>query len=240
MKILFSTVLVLLSLGSQPLESQEQIDSDRATEAGWVSLFDGKSFDGWRGYAQETMPSGWTIDEGAMCACDPGPGMDIVSIDTYTSFVFEVEWKVNNGSNSGIMWHVDETAGAYPWMTGPEYQILDDDAFDDGALGVNSAASNYDVQAPWLDASTMAGDWQTARIVVAGNHIEHWLNGIKVLEYEKGSEDWKVRVAGSKWANMASYASTTSGHIAFQGDHGIVWFKNLRIREWGGQSKVPE
>ena len=176
------------------------------------------------------MPSGWTIDDGAMCACEPGPGMDIVSHDTYTSFEFEVEWKVNKGSNSGIMWHVDEAAGAYPWMTGPEYQVLDDDAFNDGALGVNSAASNYDVQATAEDASTLAGDWQATRIVVDGNHIEHWLNGVKVLEYQKGSENWKKRVAGSKWANMASYGSTTTGHIAFQGDHGMVWFRNLRIR----------
>ncbi|TDJ38886.1 MAG: DUF1080 domain-containing protein [Gammaproteobacteria bacterium] len=223
-------LLILLLTGSQPSTSAEQIASAPTTGAGWVSLFDGKSFEGWRGYAQEKMPSGWTIDDGAMCACEPGPGMDIVSHDTYTSFEFEVEWKVNKGSNSGIMWHVDETAGAYPWMTGPEYQVLDDDAFDDGALGVNSAASNYDVQAPTEDASTLAGDWQATRIVVDGNHIEHWLNGVKVLEYQKGSENWQKRVTGSKWANMASYGSTTTGHIAFQGDHGVVWFRNLRIR----------
>ena len=83
---------------------------------------------------------------------------------------------------------------------------------------------------PTEDASTNAGDWQTARIVVAGNQVEHWLNGIRVLEYRKGSEDWKARVAGSKWANMASYGSTTTGHISFQGDHGVVRFRNPRIR----------
>ncbi|MCZ6854466.1 MAG: DUF1080 domain-containing protein [Gammaproteobacteria bacterium] len=230
MKKFSSPLVVLLLLGSQPVISEAQIAGDSSTDAEWISLFDGKSFEGWRGYSQETMPSGWTIDDGAMCACEPGRGMDIVTRDTFTNFEFEAEWKVDKGSNSGIMWHVDETAGAYPWMTGPEYQILDDNAFDDGALSVNSAASNYDVQAPTVDASSNAGDWQTARIVVADNHIEHWLNGIKVLEYHKGSEDWKVRVAGSKWANMATYASTTTGHIAFQGDHGIVWFRNLRLR----------
>ena len=230
MKKFSISLFILLLTSSQPWASEEQITSAPTTGAAWVSLFDGKSFEGWRGYAREKMPSGWTIDDGAMCACEPGPGMDIVSNDTYTSFEFEVEWKVNKGSNSGIMWHVDEAAGAYPWMTGPEYQILDDDAFNDGALGVNSAASNYDVQAPTEDASTLAGDWQNARIVVDGNHVEHWLNGVKVLEYQKGSENWKRRVAGSKWANMSSYGSTTTGHIAFQGDHGVVWFRNLRIR----------
>ena len=230
MKKFSISLLILLLTSSQPSVSAEQTASAPTTGAAWVSLFDGKSFEGWRGYAQEKMPSGWTIDDGAMCACEPGPGMDIVSNDTYTSFEFEVEWKVNKGSNSGIMWHVDEAAGAYPWMTGPEYQILDDDAFNDGALGVNSAASNYDVQAPTEDASTLAGDWQNTRIVVDGNHVEHWLNGVKVLEYQKGSENWKRRVTGSKWANMGTYGSTTTGHIAFQGDHGIVWFRNLRIR----------
>ncbi len=101
----------------------------------------------------------------------------------------------------------------------------------DGAIGKNSAGSNYDVQAPSAAVSKPAGEWNAVRIVVNGNHVEHWLNGTKVVEYEKGSADWKQRVAASKWADMKSYCSTTTGLIAFQGDHGEVWFKNLRIRE---------
>ena len=211
-------------------EGHEDAAENHDNEHAWMSLFDGESFEHWRGYAQEEMPEGWVIDEGAMYASEPGHGMDIVSRDTYTSFVFELEWKVLEGGNSGIMWHVDEAAGDYPWMTGPEYQILDDNAFNDGAVDKNSAGSNYDVFSPSEDASTEPGDWHSTRIVVDGNHVEHWLNGVKVVEYEKGSADWAEKVAGSKWADMESYGSTSTGRIAFQGDHGAVWFRNLRIR----------
>jgi hypothetical protein len=199
-------------------------------EPEWTSLFDGESFEHWRGYAQEGMPVGWKIDDGAMFASTPGHGMDIVSRETYTSFELELEWRVNEGGNSGIMWHVDESVGDYPWMTGPECQILDDAAHNSGVIGKNSAGSNYDVHAPSMGVARGAGQWNAVRIVVDGNHVEHWLNGSKVVEYEKGSADWKQRVAASKWANMATYGQTTSGHIAFQGDHGAVWFRNLRIR----------
>lgn len=215
-----------LLVGCQNNESH-----DGATqEHEWVSLFDGATFEHWRGYAQQEMPQAWVIDDGAMFASEPGHGMDIITRDTFTNFELELEWRLSKGGNSGIMWHVDEAAGDYPWMTGPEYQLLDDAAFNDGAIGKNSSASNYDVQAPSVAVSKPAGQWNATRILVDGNHVEHWLNGVKVVEYEKGSKTWSESVSDSKWAEMPTYGSTSTGHIAFQGDHGEVWFRNLRIR----------
>lgn len=227
--------LYLLALGlvftltaCQPAAEDAPMTEDETAD--WVSLFDGQTFDHWRGYKQDAMPAGWVIDEGAMYASTPAGGMDIVTRETFTDFDFEFEWKVEAGGNSGVMWHVDESAGDYPWMTGPEYQLLDDAAFNDGQIGKNSAASNYDVQAPSEAVTKPAMEWNQARIVVQGAHVEHWLNGVKVVEYEKGSEAHQAAVAESKWTGYPTYGTTSTGHIAIQGDHGAVWFKNLRIK----------
>lgn len=202
-----------------------------STASQWISLFDGESFEHWRGYRQEQMPAGWVIEEGCMAAAVPGHGMDIVSRKSFTNFEFEFDWKVAPGGNSGVMWHVDESAGDYPWMSGPEYQLLDDAAFHGGEIGKNSAGSDYDVYAPTVAVTRPGGEWNQARILVDGPHVEHWLNGVKVVEYQKGSEDYQARVSHSKWAQMPSYDSKSSGLLAIQGDHGQVWFRKLRIRE---------
>ena len=235
MRFLFSFLLtasMALSLTAcQPAEDEPMTDDTANTMSDdWVTLFDGSGFDHWRGYKQDAMPEGWVIDGDAMYASAPGAGMDVVTKDTFTSFELELEWKVEEGGNSGIMWHVDEAAGDYPWMTGPEYQLLDDAAFDDGQVSKNSAASNYDVQAPSEAVTRPAMEWNQTRIVVNGTHVEHWLNGVKVVEYEKGSEAHQAAVAQSKWTGYAAYGTTSTGHIAFQGDHGAVWFKNIRIK----------
>lgn len=215
----------------QPAETEDAMSQDATSaEAEWISLFDGENFEHWRGYKQEDMPEGWVVDEGAMYASAPGAGMDILTRETFTDFEFEFEWKVEEGGNSGVMWHVDEAAGDYPWMTGPEYQLLDDAAFNDGQVNKNSAGSNYDVQAPSEAVTRPAMEWNEARIVVNGTHVEHWLNGLKVVEYEKGSEAHQAMVAESKWTGYENYGTTSTGHIAIQGDHGAVWFRNLRIK----------
>lgn len=214
--------LIVLLAGVQSAGAAQQ-------QATWQTLFDGTSMSQWRGYGQSRMPDGWRIENGAMCACKPVRGMDIVSRESYENFVLELEFKIDQGSNSGIMWHVDESAGGYPWLTGPEYQLLDDRGAD-GAEAVHLTGANYDVQPPRADVFSGAGDWQTVRIEVNGAAVTHWLNGAKILAYEKGSDAWQSRVAGSKWAAVDTYGTTDSGHLALQGDHGVVWFRNIRIK----------
>ncbi|MFT4649325.1 MAG: hypothetical protein ACI9X4_002564 [Glaciecola sp.] len=214
-----------------PLFACASPQMNESSASPWVSLFDGQSFEHWRGYGKTEMPAGWVLDDGCMYAAESGAGMDLVTHQTFTHFELELEWRVVEGGNSGIMWHVDESAGGYPWMTGPEYQILDNAAYNDGKPGLNSAGSNYAVYAPTGDSSRPAGEWNQTSVLVSGNHVQQFLNGVKVVDYVKGSADWAARVAKSKWTKWPSYCTTTTGHIALQGDHGNVWFKNLRVRE---------
>lgn len=203
-----------------------------ATDASeWTVLFDGTSMDAFRGYQQESMPAGWMIsDDGAMVAHEPGGGNDLVTKDAFSSFELEFEWLVPEEGNSGIMFRVTED-NDYPWMSGPEYQVLDDMYHSEGEPNKNSAGSNYDVHVPMVRANKPAGEWNQARLVVDGNHVEHWLNGQKVVEYELHSDEWKAARDGSKWAQWAdTYGMAESGHIAIQGDHTSVSYRNMRIR----------
>ncbi|PIQ63831.1 MAG: hypothetical protein COV99_00730 [Bacteroidetes bacterium CG12_big_fil_rev_8_21_14_0_65_60_17] len=202
-----------------------------ASPGEWTVLFDGTSLAAWRGYRQETMPDGWQIDdEGALVAHEPGAGNDIVTRDVFESFELEFEWKVPEAGNSGVMFHVTEE-NEYPWMSGPEYQVLDDMHHSDGEPNKNSAGSNYDVHVPAVRANRPAGEWNESRLVVRGPHVEHWLNGQKVVEYELHSPEWEAARDASKWAEWKdTYGMAGSGHIALQGDHTSVAYRNIRIR----------
>ena len=195
---------------------------------GWQLLFDGRSMEHWRGYEQDSMPPGWQIIDGAMANVEPAHGGDIVTLEKYADFELEMEWMVPTDGNSGIMFHVTEDHGA-PWATGPEMQVADDSSLD-GESNKNSAGSNYDVHAPAQFVTRPAGTWNHVRLVVDGPRVEHWMNGVKIVEYELWSEEWKEAVARSKWANYPDYGLRETGHIALQGDHTAVSYRNIKIR----------
>lgn len=200
-------------------------DAERA--AGWRLLFDGATTKGWRGYKQTAMPAGWRVIEGALVR-DTGGG-DIVTEEEFTDFELELDWKLAEGGNSGLFFHVTEDHG-YPWETGPEMQILDNDRHGDGKNPMTSAGSNYALHAPPSDVTRPIGLWNRARLVVKGSHVEHWLNGKKLLEYELWTDEWKALVAASKFASMPAYGLAKKGRIALQdhGDH--VEFRNVKVR----------
>jgi len=212
------------------LTGQKTSDKSEKKLSEWITLFDGTSLDAWRGYKQETMPTGWQIEDSAMVMREPGHGGDIVTRDEFDSFELELDWKVPEGGNSGIMFRVSEDHD-YPWETGPEMQVLDNAIHPDGAHLKNTAGSNYDVDAPTEDVTRPSGEWNHVRLVADGPHVEHWLNGVKIVEYELWTDDWNERVAGSKWANHPDYGLNETGHIALQGDHTAVSYRNIRIRE---------
>lgn len=233
-RLLLSTLVVALA-GCADASNETSDGMDHSTmvqgESDWITLFDGTSMDAWRGYQQEAMPAGWMMDStGAMVAHDPGAGNDLVTRETFANFELEFEWMVPAEGNSGVMFRVTED-NDYPWMSGPEYQVLDDMHFSDGEPNKNSAGSNYDVHVPSVRANKAAGEWNTARLVVDGNHVEHWLNGQKVVEYELQSEQWIADRDASKWAQWAeTYGTAEDGHIALQGDHTSVAYRNIRVR----------
>lgn len=164
-----------------------------AGQDGWVSLFDGKSLAGWRSFKTEAPPAGWDVKDGVLART--GKGGDIMTVGQYGSFDLELDYKIAVGGNSGIMYRV-VTEGQAPYWSGPEYQILDNERHPDAKNGPDRlAGSNYDLIAPSAAVSKPAGEWNTAKIVVKGNHVEHWLNGTKVVEYEFGSPAWTKMVA---------------------------------------------
>ena len=198
--------------------------------AGWKLLFDG-TMDGWRGYRRDDAPAGWTV-EGDALAFTPGvEAGDLMTVDRYADFELVFEWRVTEGGNSGVFYRATEAERA-PYWTGPEYQILDNLRHADGANPETSAGSNYALHAPAEDVTRPAGEWNRARIVVNGAHVEHWMNDVKLLEYELWSDGWREIVADTKFADWPGYGMARTGHIGLQ-DHGDpVWYRNIKIRTY--------
>lgn len=214
---------------------------------GWRLLFDGKTSDGWRSARGGGFPkTGWAVKDGTIMVTETGGeesgnGGDIVTTRIYSDFELSVDFKTSPGANSGIMYFVD--LNLMPWKNGHgspigfEYQVLDDALHPDAKRGLNgdrTVASLYDMIAAAADKPIKpVGEWNTARIVVHGKHGEHWLNGVKVLEYDRDSPKFKAILAKSKYHVFPSYGQAASGYILLQ-DHGFpVWFRNIKIREIG-------
>ncbi len=220
--------LLLIAACSQP----DPPATPAALEPAWTVLFDGADMHAFRGFGREDLPASWSIEDGTI-AFTPGSRDrgDIMTRDQFGDFEFTLEWKISEGGNSGIIYRASEEFGA-PWMTGPEYQILDNLAHPDAKFGTNRmAGANYDVHETDSTAAREVGEWNETRIIAHGNHVQHWLNGILVVEYELYSDDWNERVAASKWIDHADYGGRLRGHIALQ-DHGDrVWYRNIQIQE---------
>ncbi len=218
-------------------------------EAGWRLLFDGTSFDGWRGLGRDEVPlEHWTIEAGAIrkvasadvpTAADGQPleGGDIMTVETFDDFELMFEWKVAAGANSGIKYNVSEemstSAPPVHAALGFEYQILDDDGHPDAQNGPNrTAGALYDLIGPAPNKQLRpVGEFNEARLVFRGGHGEHWLNGAKVLEFDLETDAFAERLAASKYQPIEGFADQRAGHIVLQ-DHGDdVWFRSIKIRQ---------
>jgi hypothetical protein len=211
--------------------------TDQEQAAGWKSLFDGKTTRGWRGWKQTLMPAEWQVRDGVLMldkSAEPGDpgalGGGIVTEEEFSDFELVLEWKLAPGGNSGIFYRVAEDE-VLPNRTGPEMQILDDELHPDAANGrERHAGACYQLYAPSANAVRPPGEWNQVRIVANRNHIQHWLNGTKLVEYELGSPEWLERLKKSKYIDYPRYGRLPSGHILLQ-DHGHhVEFRNIRIR----------
>ncbi|MEQ1768770.1 MAG: DUF1080 domain-containing protein [Devosia sp.] len=181
----------------------------------------------WRAYRGSGLPAEWTISDGVISHISGGG--DLVSAGSFANAEITFEWKISPGGNSGVFYRVDEQYGAAV-QSGPEYQILDNAGHPDGQSPVTSAASAFGLYAPPTDLTKPVGNWNAAKIVLNGNHVEHWLNGEKVVSFDIGSADWKARVAGSKFAAWPAFGALPAGHIVLQ-DHGSpVEYRNFMVR----------
>ncbi len=234
--LLSATVVGFSACSTQP-EATEETTADTitaetmppATESEWQDL---NALDQWRNFKSQDVSPAWRVEEGVLTFTGEDGGGDLITRNQYDDFELELEWKISEGGNSGIMFHVAEadTLGA-TYHTGPEYQILDDERHADAKIDKHQAGDNYDLQAASADVVKPAGEWNTTRLVVNEGKVEHHLNGEKIVEYELWTPEWEEMVANSKFSEFPAYGTMKTGHIALQ-DHGDqVWFRNMRVKE---------
>lgn len=215
--------------------------SDWEKNHGWKLLFDGMTSNGWRGAYKDKFPEkGWKIADGTLTVLSSGGaesanGGDIVTADKYSNFDLTLEFKITKGANSGIKYFVTESEHNKGSAIGLEYQILDDENHPDAKLGNHEGsrtlASLYDLMKATNKRVNPIGEWNRARIVSKGNHVEHWLNGFKVLEYERGSEEFRKLVSESKYKIWKNFGEAPEGHILLQ-DHGDeVSFRSIKMKQ---------
>lgn len=210
-----------------------------AADPAWRVLFDGTSTEAWRGYRRDSFPTGgWVVENGALKTVVGGDRCDIVTRERFRDFELELEWRVSPGGNSGVFYDVAEDA-PQAWHTGPEMQVLDDKGHRDGQSGKTSAASLYALIPPAGHTLKPVGEYNHARLVKKGGHVEHWLNGVRVLEYELGSPALTQLIAESKFKDLPRFAREGEGHLALQHHGQEVWFRNVRIRPLAPASAAP-
>jgi hypothetical protein len=237
--VLFFFVLSGASSYGQKAEMKSADLNNKLTQKeisdGWQLLWDGNTNTGWRSYNKETFPqTGWEMKEGVLTVLPPQgqnkSGGDIITIKSYRNFELSVDFLYTPGANSGIKYFIDGKTNV-----GCEYQVLDDKLHPDAKLGINgnrTMAGLYDLIPPKKDKKDNGPDnWNTAKIIVKGNHVEHWLNGQMTVSYERGSDAWKAAFATSKFTSNPNFGLVTEGHILLQ-DHGNkVSYRNIKIKE---------
>lgn len=240
--------LALLSLiGCQSTEPEtenavaasETEQAETPAEGEWVTLFDGETTKGWHSYGKNTVGKAWVVDNGALHLdasnkkdWQTSDGGDIVTDEEYDNFHLQLEWKVAENGNSGVIFYVKEDTAQYPytWSTGPEMQVLDNNGHPDAKIHKHRAADLYDLVASSPETVKPAGEWNKAEIISNNGQLVFHLNGEKVMETTLWDDSWREMVAGSKFSSMPNWGTFRSGKIALQ-DHGDnVWYRNIRIK----------
>jgi len=207
--------------------------TQKEADKGWQLLFDGKTLDGWRTFKNE--PGSWKAGNGMLCSYTADKGnADLITNGVYENFELSIDWKISAGGNSGILYLVNEDYDQ-SFLSGPEYQLIDDNGFPAKLENWQKTGANYAMNTPTVNAAHKPGEWNTTKIIINKGHVEHWLNGKKVVEYNLWSEEWKKLKDAGKWKDAAGYAASKSGHIALQSSHSDVetsgiCFRNIKIR----------
>lgn len=232
---LMAAALLLSGCSNTPSVHNALTSSEKGD--GWKLLFDGSSLTGWRAYMDDPVEGAWSVSDGALLlkhGSTKDTQANLITVAEYDDFELRFDWKIESGTNSGVIFHIGE-GPKKPYLTGPEYQVLDDKGFrsakGEPVTREEYTGSHYAIEASAGAAPRPIGEWNSSRILVKGNHVEYWLNGEKTAEYDMHSSKWNEQIANSKFAKWKEFATTGKGHIGLQ-DHGhAAWFRNLKIKE---------
>jgi len=241
-KITLLSVCFLISLYCVQLKANTVMQNDTTINQltqqektkGWQLLFDGQTLDGWKTF--KNQPGSWKVTDGMLCSASADAGnADLLTNGVYENFELDIDWKLSPQGNSGILYLVTEDYDQ-TFLSGPEYQLIDDDDFPEKIENWQKTGANYAMNSPAVQAAKKPGEWNTTKIIVNKGHVEHWLNEKKVVEYTLWSDEWKKAKAAGKWKDAAGYGASKSGHIALQSSHSQVetsgiCFRNIKIRQ---------
>ena len=227
-------VILITSIAFSAFEWQQEKDnmlSDAEKRAGWKLLFDGKTTNGGRMY-QNKPSDGWEVVNGELISRKEGVTnrADLITADQYDNFELMFDWKVDKGANSGVIYRAIENDKP-SFESGPEYQLIDDTGYVDKLEDWQKSGADYAMHAPSTLSAKPVGEYNRTRIVVNKAHVEHWLNGVKVVEYELWTPEWKQLKSQGKWKDAKDYGMANKGYIALQDHGGGVSFKNIKIRK---------
>lgn len=228
--LLLATLICLASCNSQPKATDEILEETNESQD-WLTLLEGNALGQWEMYNSGEI-KGWEVIDGELQSSGAGwdANQDLITKQSFANFELELEWKITPENSSGIFFYVQKRDDQPIYESAPEYQVMDDKGWPEEMKPNQYTAGNYAMHAAEGGDLKSVGEWNSTKILVNYPHVEHWLNGAKVVEYEFGTEDWKARKAEGKWAEVADYGTATSGRIGLQ-NAGKVVYRNIKIRE---------
>jgi len=250
------SILILVGCSGQKSENQtgqeqitevqdEVVNDNQLTEVekteGWRLLFDGSTLNGWHKFKADSVGEKWQAQDGILffagdeeneSEARAAEGGDILTDDEFSNYELNLEWKISSGGNSGIIYNIIESNDYKEiWHTGPEMQIVDNAAHPDAQIDKHRAGDLYDLIACSEETVRPAGEWNQVRLIVNNGNVQHWLNGVKVVEVQFWTPEWDELVAGSKFSEKPDFGTARKGRIALQDHHNQVWFRNIKIKE---------
>jgi len=227
--LFISVVMITMSFMTDNQEKDNTL-SKKEKKEGWVLLFDGTTMTGWRSYKNKEQ-EGWSVKDGELYCKAEGvtKRADLITNSKYENYELQIDWKISPKKNSGIIYMATEENGA-SYESGPEYQLIDDTGYPAKLQDKQLSGANYDMHAPSSKTVKPAGEYNHTKIVINKGHVEHWLNGTKVVEYELWTPEWEQTKAKSKWKDVKPYGMSKSGHIALQDHGGGIAFKNIKLK----------
>jgi hypothetical protein len=232
--LLAFTVAAISFITPINIRNQQLADNTLTTaekKAGWILLFDGKSTSNWRPY-KNAESDGWEIVNGEIHCKDKDVKhrADLITKEAYSDFELAFDWKMIKAANSGLVYRIDELHGA-AHESGSEYQLIDDAGYPEKLQPWQHSGADYDMHPPTKIASKPAGQYNHSVIKAKGKHVEHWLNGVKVADYEIGTAEWHALKDKSKWKDIKGWGENSKGNICLQDHGGGIWFKNIKLRK---------